>query len=193
MKFQYEDMTRFFAFCLVLDQIVKDKVSGDFAELGVWKGYSAAFLATISRRLGRKIYLLDTYEGFDEKDLSSNEKHLRGAFSDTSLKAVRDRVGEQDTVFIKGYFPDTASQIPNNSKFSLVHIDCDLEAPMRAALEYFYPRMQPGGFILMHDYSSLFWDGTQRTIDEFFSNKPECVVPLPDLAGTAVIRRNKSI
>lgn len=64
-KFANNDQTRFFAFCLIVDQIAKDKVPGDFAELGVFKGNSAQFLASIARRLDRTTYLLDTFEGFD--------------------------------------------------------------------------------------------------------------------------------
>jgi hypothetical protein len=70
-----------------------------------------------------------------------------------------------------------------------VHIDCDLYEPIRAALEYFYPRMVPGGYIVMHDYTSMAWNGAERAIDEFFADKPESVIPLPDGAGSCVARR----
>jgi O-methyltransferase len=190
-KFAHNDQTRFFAFCLIVDQIAKDSVQGDFAELGVFKGNSAEFLASVARRLGRTTYLLDTFEGFDGRDLSDNESRLQGAFADTSLEAVRAKVGDEQTVFIKGRFPETSSHIPEDASFALVHIDCDLGEPMMAGLRYFYPRTKPGGFIVMHDYNSLYWDGAEQAIDSFFSDKPESIIPLPDLCGSVAIRKSK--
>jgi len=191
LKFSHNDKVRFFAFCLIVDQLVKDEIGGDFAELGVCRGYSAQFLATVARRLGRTTYLMDTFEGFDAKDLSENESQLKGAFADTSFDAVRARVGDDQTVFIKGHFPDTAAQLPVDAKYSLVHIDCDLGEPMAAGLNYFYPRVQPGGFLVMHDYNSLYWDGAELAIDKFFADKPESIIPLPDCCGSVVVRKNK--
>jgi O-methyltransferase len=118
---------------------------------------------------------------------------LKGAFSDTSLDAVRAKVGVEKTVFIKGRFPATAAAIPDDARFALVHIDCDLGEPMMAGLQYFYPRMQPGGFILMHDYGSLYWDGAEKAVDDFFVGKAEGVIPLPDRCGSAVMRKNKQV
>lgn len=191
LKFSHNDQARFFAFCLIVDQLAKDAIGGDFAELGVFKGHSAQFLAAIARRLGRTTYLLDTFEGFDAKDLCEDESRLKGAFSDTSLNAVRAKVGTEQTVYIKGRFPDTAAQLPDDVTYSLVHIDCDLGEPMAAGLHYFYPRVRPGGFIIMHDYNSLYWDGAEMAIDQFFADKPESIVPLPDLCGSVVVRKDK--
>ena len=42
--------------------------------------------------------------------------------------------------------------MPEDMVFALVHLDCDLYAPMRAGLEFFYPKLVPGGFMIIHDY-----------------------------------------
>jgi hypothetical protein len=102
---------------------------------------------------------------------------------------VMARVGTENAKFIKGYFPESTSQIPDDLSFCLAHIDCDLYQPMVHALEYFYPRMQPGGFLIIHDYGSLGWDGAEQAVDEFFADKPEAVIPLPDVHGSAIIRK----
>jgi hypothetical protein len=183
------DMARFYFFCLAHDQIVKEGTEGDIAELGVYKGGTATLLATIARRLGRTAYLLDTYEGFDAADLTGVDAGFSKGFTDTSLATVRALVGEENTRFVKGYFPQTASEIPEGSRFCLVHIDCDLYAPLRSALEYFYPRMAPGGYLIIHDYSSLHWGGAEKAVDEFFADKVEPPIPLPDCGGSVVIRK----
>lgn len=185
------DLNRFYALALIYDQIVRERLHGDVAELGVYKGNTAFILADLARRIGSTAYLLDTFEGFDAGDLQGVDANKRFEFGDTSLPQVQALVGTEGVRYVKGFFPDTAEQIPANARFCLVHIDCDLYAPFKSALAFFYDRLVPGGFMVMHDYSSLHWDGAQRAVDEFFSKRSESVVPLPDGAGTVVVRRSK--
>lgn len=184
------DLTRYYFLNLVIDQILKENVKGDLAELGVFKGNTAFLLAETAARIGTTAYLFDTFQGFAEDDLKGvDEGKVDYSFKNNSLAAVRSLVGDQNVKYVQGYFPDTTAQIPDNLSFCLVHIDCDLYAPFCAALRYFYDRLAPGGFLIMHDYSSLHWDGAEKAVDEFFAGKPEKVVPIPDKSGTAVIRK----
>lgn len=185
------DVERFLALSLAFDQIHKENVAGDFAELGVYKGDTAAVLARHARRLGRTLWLLDTFEGFDERDFTGLDAGRSGAFGDTSLSAVSQRVGLENTVYIDGYFPDTASRLPDDRTYCLVNIDTDLYAPIKSGLAYFYPRMEPGGFIVVHDYGSMAWVGVEKAVDEFFADKPESVISMPDSAGSVVVRRQR--
>lgn len=185
------DIARFYFFCLVLDQLMKEGITGDVAELGVYKGATASLLAKVARTLGTTAYLLDTFQGFSAADLKGVDAGQPVQFTDTSLEAVRQLVGEDHVRYIKGYFPETASQLPLEASYCLVHIDCDLQAPMQSALEYFYPRLVPGGFLITHDYSSMHWAGVERAVDQFFADKPESPLPLTDGAGSAVIRKAK--
>jgi hypothetical protein len=185
------DAARFFFFCLMQDQLAKEALAGDIAELGVYKGHTASLLATTARRLGKTAYLFDTFEGFNQSDFQGVDAGKGAQFTDTSLAAVRALVGEDNVQYVPGFFPKSTDQIPGNLSFSLVHIDCDLYLPAISALEYFYPRMVPGGFMVIHDYSSLGWSGAELAVDEFFADKPESVIPLPDSAGSAVIRKAK--
>lgn len=185
------DMARFFLFCLVCDQMEKEGLRGDLAELGVYKGNTAALLAWLARRIGTTAYLFDTFGGFAPGDLRGIDADKRMQFADTSLAAVRALVGEANVRFVVGHFPATAAAIPEGCRFALVHLDCDLYEPLRAALAYFYPRMLPGGFLLMHDYSSLHWNGAERAIDEFFADKAEYIIPVPDGAGTVIVRKSR--
>ena len=60
---------------------------------------------------------------------------------------------------------------PSDARFALVHIDCDLYKPFKAGLEFFYPRLVTGGFLIMHDYTSLWWDGVERAVESFLQIK----------------------
>ena len=186
----HSDMARFYFFCLAFDQIVKEDIKGDLVELGVYRGNTASLLAAIARARGTTAYLLDTFTGFNSKDIKGIDAAARHqSFSDTSLEAVRTLVGDENVKYIQGYFPDTASQLPPHGDYCLVHIDCDLYLPIASALEYFYPRLVPGGYLIVHDYSSLHWNGAEKAVDEFFADKPEPIIPLPDGAGSVAIRK----
>lgn len=185
------DLPRFYFLNLVIDQLLSENISGDVAELGVYKGNSAFLLAKFARAVNKKAYLFDTYEGFNKKDFTGSDGTLNhDQFSDTSVEYVKDFVGADNTVFIKGYFPESLKTVDlDNVNFSLVHIDCDLEKPFISALNYFYPKLMKGGFLILHDYSSLHWPAARKAIENFFSNKSEKLIPIPDKSGTVVVRK----
>jgi hypothetical protein len=173
-----------------VQQIVKDGVPGDFAELGVYKGNSAKILADLARASGRRLVLFDTFAGFDHRDQTGiDAKTIRGKFSDTSLEHVKSFVGTEGVSYEVGHFPESVTDEVAARRYAVVHIDCDLYSPTRAALKFFYPRLAPGGLLLIHDYSGGGWDGLTRAVDEFLPTIPERLVLLPDKSGTAVLRR----
>ena len=128
------DISRFYFFSLAFDQLMKEGVTGDIAELGAYKGHTASLLATMARRMGTTAWVLDTFEGFSPVDLAGIDGTQKMQFQDTSLEAVRALVGDENTRYVKGYFPDSAAQMPDDLKFALVHIDCDLYLPISHAL-----------------------------------------------------------
>jgi hypothetical protein len=165
-------------------------VPGDFVELGVYKGNSASILAAFARRNRRRLFLFDTFEGFDQRDLHGLDSKRRADFTDTSLADVERLVGTDGVVYVQGFFPESASKITLPERIAIAHIDCDLYAPMRAGLECFYPRLSPGGIMLLHDYSSGHWPGVTEAVDEFFKNLPDKPILVADKSGTAIVRKS---
>lgn len=185
------DIARLWSFILNIKQIIQEDIQGDFAELGVWRGNTAAILAYYAKKNCRKLYLFDTFEGFDEKDLKGIDSEKQIAFHNTSLGLARETIGENADacVFVKGYFPSSITQIHQDNKYSIVSLDCDLYEPMKAGLDFFYPLLSEGGLLLIHDYSSLCWDGSKKAVDEFCKKFNEHVVLMPDKSGSAFIRK----
>lgn len=183
------DLARLYLLVLNAQQVLREAVPGDFAELGVYKGNSAKVLAEIARREGRHIYLFDTFAGFDPGEAQSLAPELKTEFRDTSLDLVKAFVGEDCVTYVPGKFPESLRSATLPERFALVHIDCDLYEPMKAGLEYFYPRVVPGGMFVLHDYGSGHWPGIGRAVDEFLADKPEHLVVMPDKSGTAVFRK----
>ena len=184
------DASRFMALLLNLRQLEQEGIEGDVAELGVWRGNSAAVLANYAARCGKRLFLFDTFSGFDRRDIVGVDQSQKFEFADTSIESVRQTVGVPEvTTYLPGFFPDTITDEVRNRRFAVAHIDCDLYEPMKAALEFFYPRMPRGGMLILHDYSSEIWVGATRAIDEFYKATGEFISLWPDKSGTAIIRK----
>lgn len=185
------DIPRLWSLILNCKQIIEEKVPGDFAELGVWRGNTAAVLAHYAQAAGRRMYLLDTFEGFDRADLRGIDADKISAFQDTSIDLVRSVVGKtlSNCTYIKGRFPESVSDDLRKVQYALVSLDCDLYEPMKAGLQFFYPRMSKGGMLLLHDYSSLQWNGAKKAVDDFCAAVGEFIVLLPDKSGSAFLRK----
>jgi O-methyltransferase len=180
-------------------RILETPIEGALAELGVYKG---DFAWQLNEQFpGRKLYLFDTFEGFQEQDIDV-ERQIGGAkarahaFSDTSKEEVLARMPHGEQVVVKkGYFPavlGTPQPQPQEAeeRFALVSIDADLYAPTLAGLNYFYPRLNPGGLIILHDYNNRRFEGVRKAADKFEAEQGTLsLVPLCDLHGTASIIR----
>ncbi len=189
----YPDKIRLYNFWLQIQRINKEGLKGDFAELGVYKGESARLLHLMDP--GRNFHLLDTFEGFTRTDLKPETgeaaTYSTRSFADTSRDKVLKYVGGNRNKLIihSGYFPQLTHEL-ENVNYVLVNIDADLYNPTKAGLEYFYPRLVPGGVIFIHDYNYK-WEGLMKAVDEFTANIPEQFVLLPDLDSTVMIIKNK--
>jgi hypothetical protein len=105
---------------------------------------------------------------------------FEGQTGDTSVALVRAYLAKYPNVHLHpGIFPASASALGDPvPTFKFVHLDVDLHRSTMEALAWFYPRMERGGLIVSHDYSDMTVPGVKAAFDEFFSGKPETVVPL---------------
>jgi hypothetical protein len=186
------DSHRLWSLILNCKKIIEEGIKGDFAELGVWRGNTAAVLAYFASTDNRDAFLFDTYEGFDERDLRGVDADKRMAFKNTSVELVREVIGSKASErceFVKGYFPSSVQETHRARKYAVVSLDCDLYEPMKEGLSFFYPLMPKGGIFFLHDYSSMQWNGARQAIDEFCKESGEFIILMPDKSGSAFLRR----
>lgn len=189
----YPDKVRFFNFWFQCERLKREKVQGAFAELGVYKGETAKILFEFDKN--RKLHLFDTFEGFSRVDLKEETgeaaTYSTKNFADTSVEKVLEYIGGGSGIVVhKGYFPETAKDLPKE-KYALVSIDTDLYNPVKEGLHYFYPLLSPGGVILIHDYTNK-WEGLIKAVNEFVLTIPENIIEVPDMYGTVMIIKNKN-
>jgi len=152
-------------------------IDGNLAEVGVYWGGSANIIRS-TMNPSKTLYLYDTFDGF--KDLTDrdyqplNDIHQFGG----CYEQVMSEFNYPNVKVIKGYFPSTAIE----DKFSFVHLDADTYQSTLNSLEFFYPRMNVDGVILLHDYlnTSVL---VKEAADKFFKDKGEKVTPMQTSQG----------
>ncbi|PWM36807.1 MAG: hypothetical protein DBX46_04140 [Clostridiales bacterium] len=166
-------------------------VKGAIAELGVYRGETAAELNALFPN--RDLHLFDTFEGFDARDITTENEHhcssaSAGDFSDTSVQKVLASLPcPEQAIVHKGYFPQTTDGLATET-YALVSLDADLYAPTFAGLEYFHPRLCHGGAIVLHDYNSARFSGVKKAVKDYEAKHGRLLLmPLPDTHGTAII------
>jgi hypothetical protein len=153
-------------------------LGGAIAELGVYKGGGAKLISEFKAE--RPLHLFDTFQGMPTVDRKVDQHH-EGDFADTSLGKVQEYLREYTNCFFhKGFFPDSAGDLPENTEFCFVHLDADIYESTLSGLKYFYPRLQTGGVIISHDYYSQTCPGVKRAFDEYFRDTPEEFIHLWD-------------
>jgi len=184
------DLARVWAFILNVKKAVA-RTDGAIAELGVYRGHSSALLSHYAEQYARTMYLIDTFTGFSDEQLERGQtEDVKEAFRDTSLDSARETVGDYfNNRWIIGRFPDCVTEDLENERFCFVSIDTDLYAPIMDGLKFFYPRLNDGGVILVHDYSSELWPGATDAVDDFCNEMGLTPVLLPDFGGSAVLTR----
>ena len=190
---------RLAAIRLYAQELKESTIPGDIAELGVYRGETAAELNRLFP--DRDLFLFDTFEGFDEQDLiiekevaaeGRNAKAFAGDFGDTSVEVVKARLPHPETAhFCKGRFPDSLALYPDynlpDRRFALVSLDTDLYEPTLEGLRFFWPKMSRGGAIFIHDYNSSQYPGVKRAVRTFGAETVVHPLPLSDLHGTAIL------
>jgi O-methyltransferase len=173
-------------------------VPGAFAECGVWLGGSVLAMLLALQEEGaapRDVYVYDTFEGMTEPtehDVSRYERPAREAW-DAALQAGRRAFpeffehegftedGVRATLLSSGYPEErlhlvrgrVEDTVPRRApeQLALLRLDTDWYASTRHELEHLYPRLSPGGVLIVDDYGH--WEGARRAVDEYFATQAE--------------------
>lgn len=147
-----------------LDTIRLDNIPGDCIETGVWRGGATLFMRAYLKAYGmtdRTVWLADSFQGLPkpghvlEKDydfytydvLSVGQELVRMNFELFGLMDGQVR-------FLPGWFKDTLPAAPIE-KLALMRLDGDMFESTLDSLTALYPRLSPGGYVIVDDYGVL--------------------------------------
>ncbi len=204
-------LERMYALWGAVRHIQNAGISGAVVECGVWRGGSMMLAASTLLELGasdRQLWLYDTYQGMTEPgalDVQAMSGETAGAILASQAKdnenpfwalAQRDIV-EQNmkgtgypqnrTHYVEGPVEDTLpGQAPD--EIALLRLDTDWYESTRHELIHLWPRLQPGGVLIVDDYG--YWQGARQAVDEFFAGLADApLLARIDFTGRIAVKR----
>ena len=175
--------------CFILYQHVKQvsSLSGDVAEVGVYKGGTAKLLSRSLESTSKNVHLFDTFSGMPPTD-PDKDIYKKGDFGDTTFENVRNFLQDCKNILLyKGLFPQSVPDTLQDKRFCMVHIDVDIYKSVIDCCEFFYPRLEKSGVMIFDDYGFPLCPGAKMAVDDFFLKKSEVPIYLP--TGKCVVIR----
>jgi len=162
-------------------------LQGSIVECGVWRGGSSMLAALVLAQAGdldRDLYLFDTFTGMTpptDDDIAvdgvSAKEHL---INDVEKKIVWCIAGLEDVKrnmastgypsdrihYVQGPVEQTVGEAVPPGPIALLRLDTDWYASTRHEMEHLFPRLLPGGVLIIDDYGH--WQGARKAVDEYF-------------------------
>jgi O-methyltransferase len=150
----------------------------------VYKGF---FARCINQLLpDRTLYLFDSFEGFSSDANASAS--FQAAHENTAAEKVLSILPHPEKAVIKvGFFP--ASLQGMEDRFCFVSLDVDFYQTTLDGLRWFWPRMEKGGYLMLHDWGSPKLPGVARALSDYERELGATLhaVPLCDVGGSLII------
>lgn len=174
------------ALCEAVRYVSRAGIPGDFVECGVWKGGSMMAAARTLLKGGdrtRRLHLFDTFDGMTAP--TAADVSVDGSAGDLLAKSTKDELvwarSPLDEVrravlstgydssrvhFVQGRVEDTIPAAAPD-RIALLRLDTDWYESTKHELEHLYPRLSPGGVLLIDDYGH--WEGARKAVDEYIA------------------------
>ena len=144
--------------------VLANDVPGDLIETGVWRGGTTILMRGILRADGctdRRVYVADSFEGLPPPDVTRYPADEGLDFHEHPVLAVtldevranfeRYDLLDDQVVFVRGWFRDTLPGLADRT-FAVIRLDGDLYESTMDALVNLYPRLSPGGWLIVDDF-----------------------------------------
>ena len=157
-------------------------VPGDTAEIGAFAG-AMSWLILQSNSGKRMHHIFDSFAGLSQP-MTQDGAHWKAGALACDEEVVHRNLASFKGSFTsyKGWVPDRFAEVAAK-QFSFVHIDVDLYEPTRASIDFFYPRMAPGGVVVCDDYNFTSCPGATQAINDALARYPEKMIGLSGGGG----------
>lgn len=185
------EATALWATMQAVENAVHRGIPGAFVECGVWRGGNVILAGLLRRRLGASfaIHAFDTFAGMtaptehDAKPgktldvaakFAASEKADHNSWCYASIEDVRrnfrEVVGDDSLITVKGPVQETLVEEANlPERIAVLRLDTDFYDSTKIELEKLWPRVSPGGVMMIDDYGV--WAGARKAVDEYFAGQ----------------------
>jgi hypothetical protein len=147
-----------------IESVLADGIPGDLIETGVWRGGAVMFMRGVLKAYGihdRTVWAADSFEGlpppnaaeFPQDEGLNLEPYKQLAVSLEQVRANFERFGllDDQVKFLKGWFRDSLPVAPIGA-LAVMRLDGDLYESTADALKHLYPKLSPGGYVIIDDF-----------------------------------------
>jgi hypothetical protein len=145
-----------------IETCLNENIPGDLVETGVWRGGATIYMKAILEAHGsdRKVFVCDSFQGLPRPHLlqDKGDKHYLIRDLRVSEEEVKDNFRkynllDERVIFLKGWFKDTLHKI--DGPIAVLRLDGDMYGSTMDALTQLYPKLSPGGFLILDDYADI--------------------------------------
>lgn len=152
-------------FCV--EDVLARGVPGDLVETGVWRGGATIFMRAILKAhnvTDRRVWVADSFEGLpppnpekyprDGGDQLHTAHQLRVSLEEVQANFCRYGLLDGQVRFLKGWFRETLPNAPID-RVAVMRLDGDMYESTMDALTYLYPKLSPGGYVIIDDHGAI--------------------------------------
>ncbi len=184
-------------FCV--ERALADDVRGDLIETGVWRGGAAIFMRALLKSHGvddRSVWVADSFEGMPVPDVERYPSDIQWKIAAGALSIPLDEVRHNFEIygllddqvrFLPGWFKNTLLTAPIE-RLAVLRLDGDLYKSTWTVLTHLYPKLAPGGFVIIDDFGL---DSCQQAVEDY-RRRHEITEQIVDIDGMAVFWRRRS-
>jgi len=169
---------------------IRRNVPGHVVEFGCYAGTTSLFIRRLLNARGqpaREFHVYDSFAGLPEK--APQDHNAAGVdfevgklyVSKADFVKVFRAANLALPVIHKGWFSDTPSdQVP--APIACAFLDGDFYESILDSLRLVWPKMSPGGVVLVDDYKRETLPGVERALHDFFHGKPPAITAEHNIA-----------
>lgn len=157
-----------------VETVIREKIPGDLIETGVFRGGACVLMRAVLEAYEdreRKVFVADSFQGFPLEALRArgiaNPKEMQQSVPDLDeVKKVFEiyHLLDDQVVFLPGWFSDTLPEAEID-QLAVLRLDSDFYESTWECLEMLYPKVSPGGFVIVDDYYAF--DECRAAVKEY--------------------------
>jgi O-methyltransferase len=166
------------------------KIEGDFVDIGGGFGlFSSAIYKFLDfQNLDKTYFLLDSFQGLEDKNLEPEEVHRLSVYRRHGnwYEEIKEKFKDYHNMkIIPGFIPDTLSQI-TTEKIAYASIDLNCVQPEKDALAFIWEKLVNGGIIVFDDYAFPGHEKQKKSHDAFAKEKNCLIFTVPTGHGVLI-------
>jgi hypothetical protein len=150
-----------------IEDVIRKRIPGDLIETGVWRGGASIFMRAVLKSHGvtdRCVWVADSFQGLpppnpEQYPADKEDRHHLDDTLKIDIEEVRsnfEKYGllDDQVRFLKGWFSETLPKAAIRH-LAVIRLDGDMYESTMDAIVPLYPKLSPGGYVIVDDYGYL--------------------------------------